>query len=62
MKTVINELKEAYRINNQFNRIDCSDDVIEPEYELLDAIQTVLEYYMTSEELAEWNRNKGELA
>jgi hypothetical protein len=34
---------------------DCSDTVLEPDYELLKAIQTVLEYYMTAEELELWN-------
>ena len=40
---------------------DCSDTVLEPDYELLKAIQTVLEYYMTAEEIELWNEyEKGE--
>ena len=51
---VIDELKDAYRMNNQFDRIDCSNDVLEPDFELLKAIQTVLAYYMVHEDYQEW--------
>ena len=54
-QVVIDELKDAYHRNNKFDRVDCSDTVIDPDYELLQAIQTVLEYYMTAEELELWN-------
>jgi hypothetical protein len=57
-QVVIDELKDAYHSNNKFDRIDCSDDVIEPDYKLLKAIQTVLEYYMTAEELELWNNKE----
>ncbi len=53
-QVVIDELKDAYHSNNKFDRIDCSDDVLEPDYELLKAIQTVLEYYMLRSEWLEW--------
>ena len=53
-QVVIDELKDAYHSNNKFDRIDCSDDVIEPDYKLLKAIQTVLEYYMLRSEWLEW--------
>jgi len=41
-------------MNNQFDKVDCSDDVLEPDYELLKAIQTVLAYYMVHEDWSEW--------
>lgn len=51
---VIDALKDAYRMNNQFDKVDCSNDVLEPDYELLKAIQTVLAYYMIHEYYEEW--------
>jgi ABC-type uncharacterized transport system auxiliary subunit len=54
-QVIVDELKDAYQRNNKFDRVDCSDTVLEPDYELLKAIQTVLEYYMTAEELELWN-------
>ena len=54
-QVIVDELKDAYQRNNKFDRVDCSDDVLEPDYKLLKAIQTVLEYYMTAEELELWN-------
>jgi len=54
-QVIVDELKDAYLINNKFDRVDCSDTVLEPDYELLKAIQTVLEYYMTAEEIELWN-------
>jgi len=51
---VIDELKDAYLMNNRFDKVDCSDDVLEPDYELLKAIQTVLAYYMVHEDWSEW--------
>lgn len=51
---VIDALKDAYHMNNQFDKVDCSNDVLEPDYELLKAIQTVLAYYMIHEYYEEW--------
>ena len=53
-EVVVDELKDSYRINNRFDKVDCSDDVLEPDYELLKAILTVLEYYMPHEDYEEW--------
>jgi len=53
-EVIVDELKDAYRVNNQFDKVDCSDDVLEPDYELLKAIQIVLEYYMIYEDYQEW--------
>jgi len=51
---VINELKDSYHLNNRFDKVDCSDDVLEPDYELLKAILTVLAYYMPPKDYEEW--------
>jgi hypothetical protein len=60
-QVIVDELKDAYQRNIKFDRVDCSDTVLEPDYELLGAIQTVLEYYMTAEEIELWNGyEKGE--
>ena len=53
-QVVIDDLEDAYYRNNQFDKVDCSDDVLEPDYELLKAIQTVLAYYMPHEDYEEW--------
>lgn len=55
---VIEELKVAYRSNNKFDRVDCSDSVFDPDYELLNAIQTVLNYYTTPEEQELWDKEE----
>ena len=41
---IINELMESYERNNKF-----------PDYKLLDAILTVLEYYMPPKEFEAWS-------
>ena len=53
-QVIVDELKDAYQRNNKFDRVDCSDTVLEPDYELLKAIQTVLAYYMTHDDYEEW--------
>ena len=53
-QVVIDELKDAYHMNNRFDKVDCSNDVLEPDYELLKAILTVLTYYMPHEDYEEW--------
>lgn len=53
-EVVIDELIDSYHMNNQFDKVDCSDDILEPDYELLKAIQTVLAYYMPQEDYEEW--------
>ena len=57
-QVIVDELKDAYQRNNKFDRVDCSDTVLEPDCELLKAIQTVLEYYMTAEEIELWNNKE----
>ena len=51
---VIDELKDAYNRENKFDKVDCSDDILEPDYELLNAIKTVLGYYMSQSDYQQW--------
>ena len=53
-QVVIDDLIDSYHRNNRFDKIDLSDDVLEPDYELLKAILTVLAYYMSHEDYEEW--------
>ena len=53
-QVIVDELKDTYNIHNKLDKVDCSDDVLEPDYELLKAIQTVLAYYMGPIEYDNW--------
>ena len=53
-RIIIDELKNDYRLNVEPNRVDCSNDVIAADQNLLDAIKCVLHYYMNSEEYEQW--------
>lgn len=46
---IVDELKDVYINEAQF-----ADTVLEPEYELLKALQTVLAYYMTHDDYEKW--------
>lgn len=47
---IVNDLKEAYELNTNTN-----------EDELLNALDVVLRYYMTPNQIDEWNKSKGAL-
>jgi len=51
---VIDDLMDSYHRNNRFDKVDCSNEVLEPDYELLKAILTVLAYYMPHKDYEEW--------
>jgi hypothetical protein len=56
-QVIIDELKDSYYMFNRLDKADCTDDVIKPvipDYGLLKAIQTVLEYYMPHDDWLEW--------
>lgn len=53
---IIDDLKDQFHRNNKFDKVDCSDDVLEPDYNLLNAILTVLDYYMPREDYEEWKK------
>lgn len=56
---VVNELLIAYDLNNKPDRVDCSDDMIEPDYELLKSIRVLLQYFMTYDQYKEWYEKNG---
>ncbi len=53
---IIDDLKDQFHRNNKFDKVDCSDDVLEPDYNLLNAILTVLDYYMPCKDYEEWKK------
>lgn len=55
---IVEELQNAYRLNSKLNYIDCSDDEIPPDDELLNAIDMVLDYFMTPEQASAWKVKK----
>lgn len=55
---IIEDLKESYRLNRDPERMDCSEDIIEPDTELLAALDKVLEYYMNPTEYTLWKHNR----
>lgn len=59
-KIVIDDLKFAYKLNSKPNRIDCSDDILDPDQDLLDSIKHLLRYYMNSEEYEQWESGSAE--
>ena len=59
-KIVIDDLKIAYKLNSRPDRIDCSDDVLDPDQDLLDSIKHLLRYYMTSAEYEQWESGSAE--
>lgn len=50
----IYSLQEYYDICSKPNKIDCSDDVIEPDEEILNAIKIVLSHFMTTGDYEKW--------
>lgn len=57
---VVNELKFAYELNSEPNRIDCSDMVIDPDQKLLDSIKRLLYYYMTRDDYEQFEAGSTE--
>jgi len=51
---VVEELKDYYNLCNVPNKVDCSDDVIDVDYGILNAIDRVLQEYMTAHEYEQW--------
>lgn len=56
---VVSELKEAYRLNALPDKIDCSDDIIEPDEEFLYCLHQVIKYYLAPKDYAEWRKSIG---
>jgi len=55
---VVHSLKSSYRTNSKPDKIDCSDYYLGVDDELLNAIDVVLHYYMTTEQKDEWTKEK----
>jgi hypothetical protein len=51
---VISDLKHVYRENSKLNKIDNSNDYIDPDWDFLAAVEKVLRYYMTDIEYNDW--------
>jgi len=51
---VISELKHVYETNRMPNKIDNSDDYIDPDWDFLASVETVLKYYRADSEYNEW--------
>ncbi len=51
---VISELKHVYETNRMPNKIDNSNDYIDPDWDFLACVETVLKYYMTDSEYNDW--------
>lgn len=56
---VIKSLKDYYESCAKPNRIDNSDDIIEPDETILNAIDRVLQDYMPPDDYSEWKNEKG---
>lgn len=51
---VIDDLKESFQMNNKIEKIELSDNTMDPDYELLKAIRVVLGYYMPTKDWEKW--------
>ena len=51
-------LIEDYELNKDPDFVDCSDWEIDPDKQLLKALEIVIEYYSTPEQFAEWKKHK----
>jgi len=56
---VVEELKDYYNLCNERNKVDCSDDVIDVDYGILNAIDRVLQDYMPIYEYERWKMKVG---
>ncbi len=57
-RAILESLKEAYRMNCQPNKIDCSDEEISVDDEFLNAVDLVISYYTNQEQYQEWVNEK----
>lgn len=53
---MIQELKQVYRRHAVPEKIDNSNDIIEPDQDFLDAVNKLLEYYMTPADIIAWGK------
>ena len=50
----IYSLQDYYDFCSKPNKIDCSDDIIEPDEEILNALKVVLSHFMTIHDYEKW--------
>ncbi len=55
---VISDLKRVFADNKLPNKIDNSNDYIDPDWYFLAAVETVLKYYMTEDEYLRWTEEQ----
>jgi hypothetical protein len=55
---VISDLKRVFADNRLPNKIDNSNDYIDPDWDFLAAVETVLKYYMTEDEYLQWTEEQ----
>ena len=49
-------LIQDYELNKDPDFVDCSDWEIDPDVQLLKALELVIDYYSTPEQFAEWKK------
>ena len=49
-------LIEDYELNKRTDHVDCSDWEIDPDQQLLKALEQVIDYYSTPDQFAEWKK------
>ena len=49
-------LIQDYELNKGPDFVDCSDWEIDPDFQLLKALELVIDYYSTPEQFAEWKK------
>lgn len=47
-----------YEINSKPDKVDCSDEVLDPDEELLKALETVIQYYSSRSQFKEWKEKQ----
>lgn len=57
-RVIVESLKEAYRMNCNPDKIDCSDDEIPVDEEFLNAVDLVISYYTNHEQYQQWVNEK----
>ena len=54
----LESLKDAWRINCEPDKYDCSDETIPPDDEFLNALDLVINYFSTNDQYQEWLKVK----
>lgn len=57
-RAIVESLKEAYRMNCNPDKIDCSEDEIPVDDEFLNAVDLVISYYTNHEQYQAWVNEK----